>query len=389
MKIIALYLPQFHEIHENNIWWGKGFTEWTNVKKGKKLFDGHYQPRVPLNENYYELNVDVMKWQVEIAKKHNVFGFCVYHYWFDGKLLLEKPMEEFLKDRSIDFPIFFSWANENWTNAWKGEEEKRKTLISNDYSNIENIKKHFHYMLKFFKDDRYMKENNMPIFSIYAPEIIEYKNLKKMIKLWNELAIKEGFNGIHFIYQSSRAHRMMSNRKKKLFNLGIQYLPSYVDQYDMSTFSVIKKRFIYFLSKKLRKINNSILDKKIDIHNTNNLIVKNYDDVWEKAIKNYHDKIIPGAFVDWDNSPRRGLNSKVIVGSSPEKFEKHLIKQIEENGKKHDAIILFAWNEWGEGGYLEPDQKFGYGYLEAVNKALEVTNEIPKHYSNYKTIFKK
>ena len=158
MKIIAFYLPQFHEIPENNEWWGKGFTEWVNVKKAQKLFDGHNQPREPLNDNYYDLKDNsVMDWQISIAKKYGVYGFCFYHYWFNGHLLLQKPVEAFLSNKKQDMPFCICWANEHWTNAWVSK--ANKVLIEQEYGKEEDWKEHFDYLLPFFKDDRYIKNN--------------------------------------------------------------------------------------------------------------------------------------------------------------------------------------------------------------------------------------
>ena len=164
MKVIAFYLPQFHTIPENDEWWGKGFTEWTNVKAAKPLFEGHVQPRIPLNNNYYNLLDDeVMEWQVELARQYGVYGFCFYHYWFDGHMLLEKPMENMLNSDKINFPYCICWANENWTNAWTANGDV-KTLIKQTYGDREEWERHFSYLLDFFKDKNYIKENNKPLF---------------------------------------------------------------------------------------------------------------------------------------------------------------------------------------------------------------------------------
>ena len=165
MKIIAFYLPQFHEIPENNKWWGKGFTEWVNVKKARPLFENHNQPRVPLNKNYYNLlDEKTQKEQVKLANDYGLYGFCFYHYWFDGKLLLEKPVEKFLENKSLDTHFCICWANEHWTNAWANKEAK--VLIEQKYGNKKEWKEHFDYLLNFFKDDRYIKENNKPLLVI-------------------------------------------------------------------------------------------------------------------------------------------------------------------------------------------------------------------------------
>ena len=162
MKIIALYLPQFHEIPENNEWWGKGFTEWTNVKTAKPSFKGQYQPRIPLNNNYYNLtDVRAQEWQAKLAKEYGIYGFCYYHYWFEGKMLLEKPAEIMLKNLSVDMPFCFCWANHTWLRAWA--DKSNRTLIKQTYGTEEDWINHFNYLLPFFKDERYIKEDGKPI----------------------------------------------------------------------------------------------------------------------------------------------------------------------------------------------------------------------------------
>ncbi|RRQ78488.1 glycoside hydrolase family 99-like domain-containing protein, partial [Enterococcus faecium] len=200
MRVIAFYLPQFHEIPENNEWWGEGFTEWTNVKTARPLYSGHYQPREPINDNYYDLlNDDVKEWQVSIAKKNGIYGFCFYHYWFDGKMLLEKPVEQFLKNKNLDINFCLSWANEPWTKAWVSKNDS--ILIEQNYGNEENWEKHFDYLLPFFKDSRYICNDGKPLFVIYRPEQIGCLN--EMLDYWQILAKKNGLAGIDFAYQQN------------------------------------------------------------------------------------------------------------------------------------------------------------------------------------------
>ena len=199
MKIIAFYLPQFHNIPENDEWWGDGFTEWVNVKKAKPMYEGHKQPREPLNDNYYDLlDDDVKIWQAKIAKEHGVYGFCYYHYWFNGKMLLEKPMEQMLANPKVDIPFCICWANEPWTKAWVNEE--KKVLIPQFYGEKAEWKDHFDYLLPFLKDDRYIKKDGKPLFVMYRPNVMDC--VKKMMEYWNELAQEAGLPGITFAYQS-------------------------------------------------------------------------------------------------------------------------------------------------------------------------------------------
>lgn len=376
MKIITFYLPQFHEIPENNKWWGKGFTEWVNVKKAKPLFNGHYQPRIPENKNYYNLlNKTTIEWQANIAKKYGIYGFCFYHYWFDGHMLLEKPMEIFLNDKNININFCISWANEDWTNAWTDGDNK--TLISQNYGFKQDWIKHFNYFLKFFKDNRYIKINNKPLLIIYRPELIGCLN--EMLDTWNELAIKEGFDGIEFAYQHYN-FSTIKNKDDSRFSYQIEYQPQYC-------MKEIENRKLIIVLKKLKNkadiFFQKIFHKKIEISSIfkGNLKKYDYDELWNNILKRNPEnkKNVPGAFVGWDNTPRKGTRGSVVINNTPDKFESYMIKQINNAKEKYkkDMIFMFAWNEWAEGGYLEPDEKYKFKYLQAIKNSLEKTNENP------------
>jgi len=370
MKIIPLYLPQFHQIPENDEWWGVGFTEWTNVKKAKPLFDGHYQPRVPLNKYYYDLTeVDALKWQCKIAKEHGIYGFCFYHYWFNGKLLLEKPMEMLLAHPEIDIKYCISWANHNWEDGWKASPGREKILIGHDFDDEEDWVAHFNYMLPFFKDKRYILEENKPLLTIYIPNLIG--KLNKMLVLWNKMAKDQGFDGVKFAFQSAMSAHS-SGWDRSLFDYGMEFQPGYVNHKKtfLSTFNIMK------YSHKIKKI----LGIKGRVQKIQKEVaLSDYDITWDKILKSKPsgENIIPSAFVDWDNTPRKEQAGRVYLGATPDKF-KHYFKQLVVKTRdeyKMDKIFVFAWNEWAEGGYLEPDEKFGYGYLEAIKSSLLELNE--------------
>lgn len=371
MKIIAYYLPQYHRTKENDEWWGKGFTEWTSMKNAKSLYKDHYQPRVPLNENYYDLSdVEVMKQQAELAKKYGLYGFCVYHYWFEGKQLLQKPMENLLQNKSIDFPFCFCWANETWSNSWAIDSKNPKVLMEQTYGDIQAWKQHFNYLLPFFQDERYIKINGKPLFVIYRPEQI--KPLNEMLDYFTEQSKKYGFNGIIFASQQIDFH--LKKKDDSRFSFKIEYQPDFA-QYDLKC---KWNRLIDNSKEKIILLSQKYLGKSI--RKMKNLTILDYDEVWQKVIEREPDneKMIPGAFVDWDNTPRYGRKGKVFQGASPEKFYYYMKKQIQHAKESYnkDMIFLFAWNEWTEGGYLEPDEKNKYGYLEAIKHALEETDEI-------------
>jgi len=369
MKIIAFYLPQFHSIPENDKWWGEGFTEWTNLKKAKPLFEDHYQPRIPLNNNYYNLlEDDVMEWQVNLAKKHGVHGFCFYHYWFNGHLLLEKPLKNFLNNNNIDFPFCMSWANVEWTQAWVSKEDN--VIMKQEYGDKSNWKEHFDYLLPFFKDSRYIRVDDKPMFTIYKPD--EIKHCKEMMEYWDELAKNNGLKGITFVFQHYSS-LINKNFDPKMFDYGIEYEPFYsFYTYDNKLKKVainIKHAVEYVARKVLRK--NIISIRSV-------LRKEDYNKVWDKIIergkKHRGDlNLFPGAFVDFDNTPRRANKGIVATGANPQDFEKYLSRHINnaKNNYKQEYMFLFAWNEWTEGGYLEPDSKYGYEYLEAIENALK------------------
>lgn len=399
MKTIAFYLPQFHAIKENNEWWGEGFTEWVNVKKAEPLFEDHYQPRVPLNQNYYNLLDDeVMQWQVELAKKYGIYGFCFYHYWFDGHMLLEKPVEQFLAHTELNLPFCICWANEHWTKAWVNSEQK--ILIAQRYGGPKEWEEHFNYLLPFFRDSRYICNNGKPLVVIYRAEIIECLN--EMLDYWQELAKKNGFPGLEFAYQHI-AFDLQKDRDDSRFTYDIEYQPAYaLNDMDNSGYKVLRDLKSKIVSKmdaiglnltkkhpdstRLRMFQ-KIWDAVRNIH-PQGLIKQSYDDVWQAALAHIpeSEKCLPGAFVGWDNTPRHKERGRVFVDATPEKFQKYMTQQIKRAKDIYhkDMLFLFAWNEWAEGGYMEPDEKFGYGYLEALRNALEANGEMPDGYAGKK-----
>lgn len=369
-KIIAFYLPQYHTIPENDKWWGKGFTEWTNVKKAKPLFTGHDQPRVPLNNDYYNLlDDDVKVWQANLAKKYGVFGFCYYHYWFkDGKQLLEKPAEQMLNNQNVDLPFCFCWANENWSRNWDGGNQE--IIMEQNYGNQQDWELHFQYLLKFFKDDRYITVDGKPLFVIYKPDLIA--DLYQMVNYFKSRAKQEGFPGVCFAFQFPTYFSDIFYRDD-IFDYMIEFEPvfsrSNVQRSQSKKVEVMRKIFGENFISQYRKC------KGIKGYNYNKpryLSMFFYDEAWDNILnQQWNKKIIPGTFIDWDNTPRN-KHGAMYTGFTIEKFEKNmslLIKKSRENNK--NMIFINAWNEWGEGAYLEPDEKYGYKKLEAIKKALE------------------
>lgn len=370
MKVIPFYLPQFHTIPENDSFWGEGFTEWTNVKKAIPLFEGHEQPVHPLHDNYYNLlNPETLKWQTSLAKQYGIYGFCIYHYWIEGRKLLEKPLELLLQHKEIDVRYCISWANHSWTDSWGGN---NKMLIAQTYGGQEDWDMHFAYLLPYFQDKRYIKSQGKPLLLIFNPEDIPHLN--EMLDYWQERAKKAGLSGIAFAYQNY-CFGMKKNRDDSRFDYGIEHQPAYAFSDNRSELMMAIRQYGYkFLSKIQR-----LLHIKINMDHTS-LEIMDYSDLWRKILERVptDEKRVPGAFTGWDSTPRKGKHGLVVKGATPQLFEEYMSRQIERAKSVYhkDMIFVAAWNEWAEGSMLEPDEKNGYGYLQAIRNALEANNEL-------------
>lgn len=376
-KLIAIYFPQLHAIPENDKWWGKGFTDWDNVKRGKPMFENHYQPRVPLNNNYYdESQYETIKNQIELAKKYGLHGFCHYHYWFDGKQLLETPTNIVLDNLELDFPFCLSWANETWSRRWDGR--NNDILIKQTHPpNKESWEKHFQYLIKAWSDPRAIKIDDKPVFVIYRPHYID--NIAGMIAYWKKRAVESGLKGIYLMAQKQYEFPNMECIAD--FDAQFQFQPfEAMLSNDFKTNDFRNKKWFKFI----RKLPEGIQDHMRDFRdlfkkkNTGNqLTFYDYDKVWELIISGREDeklKTFRGAFVDWDNTARYGNRATIFQGANPERFAywfTKLVDAVSSNSDDENFIFLNAWNEWAEGAYLEPDEKYKYQYLEAVQKVLE------------------
>jgi len=368
VKLIATYFTQLHQIPENDMWWGEGFTDWINVKKAKPLFKGHYQPRVPLNRNYYDQSeISILRSQIDLARKYGVFGFCHYHYWFDGKQLLETPTNIMLDNPDLDFPFCLSWANETWSRQWDGLDHD--ILIQQTHPpTIESWKKHFDYLIRAWKDKRAIKIDGKPVFIIYRPKRIH--RLNEMIKYWRELAVKEGLKGLYIIYQ---AHHDIPSKYLVEFDAQFLFQPFNAINYNRAKTKLYKK-IIIGLSEKIRKYLLNILgisDSNTEYHKWS------YDDVWELILKQKVNQNIisyKGSFSDWDNTARYGDRATIADGACPERFEYwfgKLVNNVVKDNNPNKLIFINAWNEWAEGAYLEPDEINQYQYLEAIKRVLK------------------
>lgn len=354
MKIMALYLPAFHRIPENDEWWGEGFTEWDNVRAGKRYFQSHVQPVIPLHNNYYDLSKkENIEKQISLANEYGVDGFIMYHYWFGaGKKLFEGPAEILRKQISSKIEYSFCWANDTWITTWHGKEPKE--LIAQKYPGEKDWEAHINYLIKFFTDERYSKVNDHPVLYIYKPN--EIPNYEAMIDYWNRKLAEKGLKNLYVVEYISSKNRGLYSLKS---NAVVEFEPLYTTFFDLGIVSLAKRWFA----------------KK-----THNIDYQKYDELWQKIIKRtrtYSGKpIIRGCFVAWDNSPRKEKNSMIVRGASPEAFERYFTQLL--TSKRQDAseefVVINAWNEWSEGAYLEPDEEHGYAYLNAIKNARRNAN---------------
>lgn len=351
MKILAIYLPGFHEDEVNNRAWGKGFTEWDNVKTGKSLYEGHYQPIVPLGENYYDLSKkENIENQVSLAKKYFVDGFIFYHYWFGNKkMALQKPAEIYRNEIKDKVDYCFCWANHSWIKNW--HQGNSEFIEKQEYGDINDWIDHINYFMEFFKDEKYIKISGRPVLYIY--NMSDIKCFDEMLKVWNQELNKNGIKNLYIIECISSKNKKLSF---ELTDAVVEFEPLYTTFFDISYFNLFKR----FLCKKFNLID-----------------FQEYDGLWNKIIKRnrmYGKKHIQkGCFVNWDNSARKGHKSMIVKNVSPEKFYKNLKMLIDKKRKftDNDFIIINAWNEWSEGAILEPTEKDKYGYLEAIRKVKE------------------
>ncbi len=358
MKVMCMYLPQYHSFPENDAWWGKGYTEWTAVKRGRPLFKGHIQPRIPLDGRYYDLvndGVNTLKWQAETARKYGIYGFSIYQYWFRGKQLMQRPMEIFLEHPEIDINYCICWANESWTRTWYGLSEQ--ILMQQDYGDEEDWYRHFEYLLKFFNDKRYIKIDNKPVLQIYRS--FDIGCLEKMLNCFNKWAEGEGFNGVYVCVGKTAGEQ---ESRSDLVDSYYFFEPGYTLKHDFSRLNELKYNASVLCNTLLNKLRT---DKKLERSIKADLILESIKK------REYKENEFPGLIPDWDNTPRRDYKGLVYKGTCPGKFEEALcVLKEKKEGCKNDFVFINAWNEWGEGAMLEPDEYRGYGYLEAIKRVV-------------------
>ena len=353
--LVALYLPQYYETEYNNEWWGKGYTEWVACKQARALFRGHQQPKVPQGRNYYDLSVkENIQRQMELAKANGIDGFAIYQYYSCGSKLLDVPTEIIRDNPDLDLPFFLFWANESWRKMWFGQD--KKIVWEQKYGEEAEWKAQFSYCLTFFQDKRYIRVNDMPVYAIY--NAWDIPRVERFIACWNEEAKKAGLKGIYFVKALGRH----DNRKLGTFSASVTREPNYSFAFCETAAEkvarVFRSRVVHWLNR------NILMPRKKGIVMTK----ASYDTIWKKILTQQSSSTTcMGAFVDWDNSPRKSYNSIVMTGATPAKFGAYM-KQLLQKARAAGSpmIVINAWNEWAEGAYLEPDEANGSGYLEQI-----------------------
>ena len=364
-RLLAFYLPQFHPIPENDEWWGKGFTEWTNVTKAKPLFRGHEQPKLPSELGFYDLRVpETREAQAALAKDHGIEGFCYWHYWFSGKRLLERPFNEVLKSGKPNFPFCLAWANATWAGIWHGAPDK--ILIKQEYPGKKDYEEHFYALLGAFQDDRYIIVDGKPVFILFRPQ--DLPDPIEFTDLWRNLAVKSGLKGIYFIGIQTQ----MWNPVDCGFDACcVDYFSTTRRQIDNLHRSFLSKVFKQISGKDFKDVVQSWFSKPA---------VYSYKDIIKNAFHTgqYNDFQYPCLIPNWDNTPRSNNNGVIFEGARPDLFKTHLKKAlslIENRTSDKKVVFIKSWNEWAEGNILEPDQRFGRRYLEVIKEEIDNLSE--------------
>lgn len=352
VRLVALYLPQYHPIPENDEWWGPGFTEWTNSSKARPFFRDHYQPHVPGDLGYYDLRLpETRADQAKMAREYGVEAFSYYHYWFAGHRLLERPFNEVLASGEPDFPFCLYWANQTWTGIWHGS--PKRILIEQTYPGTEDHRRHFETLLPAFTDRRYMKVDGRPLFLVNCP--MDILDSARVMDFWRDLAVKAGLPGLFLV-----GEHWLGNWDPK---------PHGYDAAITNSLWPYRYRRASW-SRPARKI----MDK-IDKWRGKPRIYR-YGDIIDSLV---YDRVpgiesFPCVIPNWDNTPRSGSNGLVLHGSTPELFRRHLRKAfdvVRDSPREHRIVFVKSWNEWAEGNHLEPDRLYGRRYLEVLREELD------------------
>lgn len=373
-RIISFYLPQFHPVEVNDTYWGKGFTEWTNVAKAKPLFKNHYQPQIPADLGFYDLRLpEVRKQQAEMAKEYGIEGFCYWYYWFgNGKKVLEMPINEIMRLKEPDFPFCIGWGNHDWSNkTWQKSSSFQKDIVflKQEYLGKEDYTRFFYDVLPMFKDERYICVNDKPLFYIFDPDAIP--DVTDFIELWNKLAIENNIKGIYFVARADSLGKAKVINDKDFLNQSLKRYDKYIklgfDAVNSFSFRRAEVLATGYLKKLYRAIKRKATGYALNVHDYEKVMSFYYT---EEDKLNY---VLPTLMPRRDRTPRSGKNALVYKNSTPEKFRKVVKKALEcVKDKKYDEKIIFldSWNEWGEGSYMEPDLVYKNEYLKILKEEI-------------------
>lgn len=357
-RLIAFYLPQFHPTDENDRWWGKGYTEWRRVASAKPAFPGHYQPHIPADLGFYDLRVpEARQAQAELAADHGIFGFCYYHYWFNGRILLGRPLREVLECGRPTLPFCLCWANEDWTRAWDGRTGERLTW--QEYSE-EDDRRHLRWLAPAFEDDRYIRVGGRPLFLVYRAQRLP--DPVRTTTTWREEAEALGLGQL-FLCRVESFPDEHDDPVALGFDAAVEFQP------DWARLGPAVRRQPHW--RLLRKV--GLSSRGYGEH-----AVLEYRSVVErmlgKLVPDY--RRFPCVTPSWDNTPRRSTGAVILDGSTPGEYERWLgavLAKRPEAPADEDLVFVNAWNEWGEGNHLEPCQRWGRSYLEATARAHQTT----------------
>ena len=352
-RVIAFYLPQFHPTPENDEWWGKGFTEWTNLASAKPLYKGHEQPVIPGELGFYDLRLpETRVAQAEMASAFGVEGFCYWHYWFAGRRMLERPFDEVLSSGSPDFPFCLGWANHSWNGIWKDEPHRK--LIDQTYPGESDDRAHFNYLLKAFSDHRYITVDGKPLFVIFSPT--DMPDAKRRFDLWRELALQSGLKGLHIV-----GINMLDFKDPDALGLDSVILSRLAVTNTANSVVNEASRIVWGIRRRLAMGGPRIVEYSEAIKHL-------VPDLNQLDCESY-----PCVYPNWDNTPRKGCKGLVLANSTPELFEGHLTDAVDALGNRddeHKLVFVKSWNEWAEGNHLEPDTKWGLQYLQTLKRVI-------------------
>lgn len=348
MRPLAFYLPQFHPIAENDEWWGPGFTEWTNMAKARRRFPGHYQPHIPADLGFYDLRLaETRAAQAELAAVHAVEGFVYWHYWFAGRRLLERPFSEVLASGKPDFPFALAWANQTWSGIWHGAPDR--VLVEQTYPGPDDDRAHFEHLLSAFTDDRYVTVGGMPLFYVFRPE--QLPEPARFVERWQQMALEAGLPGLFLVAEMS-----------DLIGDGPIYPDPFSAGFDAGVHVRIPVERSGLGTARMRALRKLGLP---EIFPYARRPVARPPSTPERPV-------FPCVYPNWDNTPRSGPRGLVAHGSTPQRFRVHVadaVASLQAFPSERRLLFVKSWNEWAEGNHLEPDQRYGHGYLEALADA--------------------